>query len=98
MDDGYMEYVGYCVGQAENDVMNSLCDDIEKTLIELKSRISKESYEIVRKYFDENLPIRKGYCMYCKKELDPSNEYHRRWETCDADCYSYMVNAKQEYQ
>lgn len=90
--DDYMAYVGDCIGQAEENLMNSLTDAIEKTLEELKSKISKGNYEIVRKHFDENTPIRKGYCKNCSKELELENEYHRRWETCDAECYGIMVD------
>jgi hypothetical protein len=30
-------------------------------------------------------------CRECGKELDPEDEYHVLWGTCDAFCYGKMV-------
>ncbi|MBM7696609.1 ribosomal protein L37E [Salimicrobium jeotgali] len=30
-------------------------------------------------------------CEECGKKLDPNDEYHQRWGTCDSCCYGVLV-------
>jgi hypothetical protein len=34
---------------------------------------------------------KRKYCENCGEELDPNDEYHRTFGTCNASCYMEMV-------
>lgn len=55
--DDYLSYVGDIAGQAEENLLNSMCDSISKTIKELKLYLDEDAYLIVKEKFKEDFPI-----------------------------------------
>lgn len=77
--DAYMEYVGDCVGKAENDLLNEMTDSIAKALKVVKEISCKEKYKKIVSVFKEHTPI--CTCHFCDDAIIGKI---RRIKHCDA--------------
>jgi hypothetical protein len=57
--EAYLSDMGDACGRAEENVVNSFLEGIEKSLEDLRYLLSEKDYKIVRSRFEIDFPIRK---------------------------------------